>query len=82
MDQVERSPEEADLQLLLGYHLLGIGEADQALAPLQKAGLEPKNAQAVGLLTDLAEKIAEKAATDKVEKLQSPAPEVPDPDDA
>jgi len=36
----------------------------------------------VGLLTDLAEKIAEKAATDKVEKLQSPAPEVPDPDDA
>lgn len=80
MDQVENSPQEADLQLLMGYHLLGIGEVDQALAPLQKAGQEPKNAQAVGLLMDLARRITEKTATDKAETLESPVSQAPDPD--
>jgi tetratricopeptide (TPR) repeat protein len=81
MDQAEESPADADLQLLLGYHLLGIGEADQALSPLQKAEQEPTNAQAVGLLTDLARKITEKTATDKVEKPQTPGSKTADLDE-
>jgi hypothetical protein len=48
---------DADLQLLLGYQLLGIGEHDKAVTPLINASLDLKNAQAAGVLLKLLEKI-------------------------
>lgn len=48
---------DADLQLLLGYQLLGIGEVDRAVEPLIHAREDLVNANAAGVLLDLAEKI-------------------------
>jgi len=54
---------DADIQLLLGYHLLGIGELDAAVEPLLKAGEDLTNAQASKVLLKLLEKTkAESAA--------------------
>jgi len=55
--QTKEAPEDADLQLLLGYQLLGIGQAAQAVGPLQKAMADPVNAQAAERLLSLAERI-------------------------
>jgi hypothetical protein len=48
---------DADLQLLLGYQLLGIGEIDEALEPLQQAGLDLQNKDSAEVLLNLLEKI-------------------------
>jgi len=48
---------DADLQLLLGYQLLGIGEIDEALEPLQQAGLDLENKDSAEVLLNLLEKI-------------------------
>jgi tetratricopeptide (TPR) repeat protein len=48
---------DADIQLLLGYQLLGIGEIDEALEPLQKASLDLNNKDAAEILLDLLERI-------------------------
>jgi len=48
---------DADLQLLLGYQLLGIGETDQAVEPLLQASLDLENAPAANTLIELLEKI-------------------------
>jgi hypothetical protein len=48
---------DADLQLLLGYQLLGIGEIDEALEPLQQASLDLNNKDAAEILLDLLERI-------------------------
>jgi tetratricopeptide (TPR) repeat protein len=48
---------DADLQLLLGYHLLGIGELDEAVVPLQNASLDMENAVAATTLLNMLEKI-------------------------
>jgi tetratricopeptide (TPR) repeat protein len=64
LDQIDRLSEkaelysnDADLQLLLGYQLLGIGEVDRAVVPLISAKEDLVNAQASGVLLNLAEKI-------------------------
>ena len=44
---------DADLQLLLGYQLLGIGEIDKAVEPLQRASQDFENATAATILLDL-----------------------------
>jgi len=54
---------DADLQLLLGYQLLGIGEIDKAVEPLQRAGQDLENADAAKILLDLLEKIKADAET-------------------
>ncbi len=46
-----------DLQLLLGYQLLGIGEIDTAVEPLQHAALNANNYDAASKLLGLLEKI-------------------------
>lgn len=56
-EKAELFSSDADLQLLLGYQLLGIGQVDQALAPLMFAGKDMVNAKAAGVLIDLIEKI-------------------------
>ena len=48
---------DADLQLLLGYQLLGAGAIDDAFEPLQQASLDSVNADAATVLLDLLAKI-------------------------
>ena len=48
---------DADLQLLLGYQLLGIGELDKALTPLKNASLDMKNQKPADVLLNLLLKI-------------------------
>jgi hypothetical protein len=60
---------DADLQLLLGYQLLGIGQHDRAVEPLMNAGKDLKNAKAAGVLMELLEKI----------KMTDTKPETPAP---
>jgi hypothetical protein len=48
---------DANLQLLLGYQLLGIGRLDEAVVPLQNASLDMENAVAATTLLNVLEKI-------------------------
>jgi len=48
---------DADLQLLLGYQLLGIGEIDEAAEPLRQASEDLENAPAAAVLSKVLEKI-------------------------
>jgi tetratricopeptide (TPR) repeat protein len=48
---------DGDLQLLLGYHLLGIGEFDDAIEPLRLASEDLENASSAAVLLGLAEKM-------------------------
>jgi hypothetical protein len=48
---------DADLQLLLGYQLLGIGKIDEAVEPLHQASQDLENAPAATVLLNLLEKI-------------------------
>jgi len=60
---------DADLQLLLGYQLLGIGKLDEAVGPLQYASLDMKNAVAATTLLNTLEKIrTEKSPVESVNK--------------
>jgi len=52
---------DADLQLLLGYHLLGVGELDAAVEPLTRAGQDFTNTQASEVLLKLLEKVKAQA---------------------
>jgi len=66
---------DADLQLLLGYQLLGIGQHDRAVEPLMNAGRDLENEKAAAVLMALLEKIK----TTNV-KPETPAPaEIPAP---
>ena len=73
---------DADLQLLLGYQLLGIGRHDEAVEPLMNAGNDLKNAKAAGVLMELLEKIKAvrpepetSAPAETPEPEKTPAPE-------
>jgi tetratricopeptide (TPR) repeat protein len=76
-DRVEQYNYDADLQLLLGYHLLGIGETDSAIEPLEQASQDMTNAEAAKVLLEMAQKIkaAEAAgnATQDSEDIQAPS---------
>ncbi len=48
---------DADIQLLLGYQLLGIGEIDEAFEPLHQASLDLNNMDSAAILLDLLERI-------------------------
>ncbi|MBN2591519.1 MAG: hypothetical protein JXA96_16760 [Sedimentisphaerales bacterium] len=56
-EYVEEYSFDADLQLLLGYQLLGIGELDKALIPLKNASLDMDNKQPANVLLNLLLKI-------------------------
>ncbi len=56
-DYVEKYSFDADLQLLLGYQLLGIGELDKALTPLRNASLDMNNQKPADVLLNLLLKI-------------------------
>lgn len=63
---------DADLQLLLGYHLLGIGELDAAIGPLIRAGQDLVNAQASETLIKLLEQIKAQNAVEDAKQAQTP----------
>jgi hypothetical protein len=75
---------DADLQLLLGYQLLGIGQTDQALAPLMFASKDMVNADAANVLLKLLEKVKAAEPENKSEdapegEAQSKAPQIKAP---
>jgi tetratricopeptide (TPR) repeat protein len=55
----------ADLQLLLGYQLLGIGETEAAVESLQQARLDPVNSEAAKVLLELAAKLKTEDSAEK-----------------
>ena len=55
--QTELSTFNSDLQLLLGYHLLGIGEIEPSIEQLSKAANAPENSETATVLLRLAVKI-------------------------
>jgi len=56
LDKVDAYGFDADLQLLLGYHLLGVGEMEYARGPLEQAGQDIRNAQAAKVLLNVLNK--------------------------
>ena len=68
VDQLDQFGYDADLQLLLGYHLLGVGETGYARQPLDLARQDAANARAAEVLLELVEKVeAEAGDAAKVE---------------
>jgi tetratricopeptide (TPR) repeat protein len=63
----EQNPANGDLNLLLGYHLLGIGKTDEAIGPLEAAAQDEKNSAAAGALLELARKVQADSAAEKAE---------------
>lgn len=57
-EAAEAEPYNSDLQLLVGYHWLGIGETEQARDSLEKASQDTENAASASVLLGLVEKIA------------------------
>ncbi len=57
LDEVEDYGFDADMQLLLGYNLLGVGETDYARAPLERAAQDSRNARAAKVLLNLVKKL-------------------------
>jgi thioredoxin-like negative regulator of GroEL len=58
-EKAASNPLDSDLQLLLGYQLLGMGRLDEAAKPLASARLDYNNHQAATRLLGLLEKLKE-----------------------
>ncbi|NLH43703.1 MAG: hypothetical protein GX448_17840 [Planctomycetes bacterium] len=68
VDKMEQFENDADMQLLLGYHLLGTGETGYAREPLERASHDMQNSVAAKTLLKLADKIESEAkAADQAE---------------
>ncbi len=81
VDKADQSEDDADLQLLLGYQLLGVGETGYAREPLEQAAQDPKNAEAAQILLKLLEKVESKAgAVNKTDAGDAKATGVPNAD--
>jgi len=63
VDKVDNTESDADLQLLLGYQLLGVGETGYAREPLEEAAQNPQTAAPAGILLKLADKMEKEAGT-------------------
>ena len=61
---VQLSPEDSDLQLLLGYQLLGTDKLESAAGHLDSAALDSNNRQAATLLKNLLNKLNGSATDD------------------
>jgi len=61
VDKVDRANDDADLQLLLGYQLLGVGETGYARESLEQARQDPRNAGSAGILMKLLDKMEKEA---------------------
>jgi tetratricopeptide (TPR) repeat protein len=66
VEKLDQFGYDADMQLLLGYHLLGMGETGYAREPLEIAGQDLKNAESAKILLKLLDKVESEAkAADK-----------------
>ena len=65
LDKLDQSGYDPDLQLLLGYHLLGVGETGYARDALERASQDPQNAQSANVLLKLVDKVESEAASTK-----------------
>ncbi len=65
VDKLDKFGYDADLQLLLGYHLLGVGETGYAREPLERASQDIENAESARVLLKLLEKMEAEAASAK-----------------
>lgn len=64
-ERTQLCPSNTNLQLLLGYQLLGIGQIEKSLESLRQASIDTENTAAATVLLDLAEKLnAENAEKD------------------
>lgn len=61
VDKADQAEDDADLQLLLGYQLLGVGETEYAREQLEQAAQDPKDAAAAGTLLKVVEKVEKEA---------------------
>jgi tetratricopeptide (TPR) repeat protein len=61
LDKADQAESDSDLQLLLGYQLLGVGETGHARDQLEQARQDPKNAESAGTLLNLVEKMEKEA---------------------
>jgi hypothetical protein len=61
VDKADQAENDSDLQLLLGYQLLGVGETGYAREQLEQAAQDPKNAAAAGILLNLVAKMEKEA---------------------
>ncbi len=61
LDKADQAEGDSDLQLLLGYQLLGVGETGHAREQLEEAGQDPKNAESARILLNLVEKMEKEA---------------------
>ena len=57
IDRTQLQPFEADLQLLLGYQLFGVGELDAAVEPLTQARFDSDNRTSATVLLEILEKM-------------------------
>jgi hypothetical protein len=73
LDRVEDFGFDADLRLLLGYQLLGIGETEYARQPIEQAGQDEVNAKAAGVLLDLLDKMEQGGTSSATEGQTSSA---------
>jgi len=65
LDKLDQSGYDPDLQLLLGYHLLGVGETGYARDALERASQDPQNADPANVLLKLVDKVESEAAAAK-----------------
>jgi hypothetical protein len=61
LNKQDESGDNTDLQLLLGYHLLGTGETGYAREPLERAAQDESNTEAVAVLLKLLDKMEQEA---------------------
>jgi thioredoxin-like negative regulator of GroEL len=61
VDKADLNNKDSDLQLLLGYNLLGVGETGYARDALEQASQDPKNAESAQILLNVLEKMESKA---------------------
>jgi len=65
-EKIDQFEYDADMQLLLGYHLLGVGETGYAREPLENASQDMKNAESAKILLKVLDKVEKEAgAIDK-----------------
>jgi tetratricopeptide (TPR) repeat protein len=67
--KANQDQQDTDLQLLLGYQWLGIGELDKAAEPLENAGLDSLNGPPANALLELLEEL-QRARTTEAEAPQ------------
>ena len=77
VDRIDRSGNDADLHLLLGYQLLGVGETGYAREPLEEAARDPQDAAPAGVLLSVLEKMEKEAGS--AVKTQSDRIRLPEP---